>query len=314
MSIDFWAGYVSGAASIVVGNPLDLLKVRLQSTHKTIPAARAQRWQSLRALAAGLPAPVMTYGALNALLFTSYNRCLKAFNPGDYQGIGHGGNQKYPLWAHFLAGSAAGFATFFISTPTEYIKCRAQVADTSSFSHPMEMIGKDRSSFSIAMRTLKERGIKGIFLGGTITSLRDAIGYGFWFATYEASKELYDKHWEMHSEDARIPNNEVVKVLLCGGVAGVATWTCVYPLDVIKTRTQTQPLTSIDTLATSASFVDKGSPFQTQKKGAWMITKEAYAIEGHRVFWRGIGVCCLRAFIVNAVQWSAYEQAMDYLS
>lgn len=31
MSADFWAGYISGAAGIVIGNPLDVLKVRLQA-------------------------------------------------------------------------------------------------------------------------------------------------------------------------------------------------------------------------------------------------------------------------------------------
>lgn len=31
MSADFWAGYVSGAAGIVIGNPLDLIKTRLQA-------------------------------------------------------------------------------------------------------------------------------------------------------------------------------------------------------------------------------------------------------------------------------------------
>lgn len=31
MSLDFWAGYISGAAGILIGNPLDLVKVRLQA-------------------------------------------------------------------------------------------------------------------------------------------------------------------------------------------------------------------------------------------------------------------------------------------
>jgi solute carrier family 25 (mitochondrial carnitine/acylcarnitine transporter), member 20/29 len=31
MSADFWAGYVSGAAGILIGNPLDIVKVRLQA-------------------------------------------------------------------------------------------------------------------------------------------------------------------------------------------------------------------------------------------------------------------------------------------
>lgn len=31
MSADFWAGYISGAIGIVIGNPLDIVKVRLQA-------------------------------------------------------------------------------------------------------------------------------------------------------------------------------------------------------------------------------------------------------------------------------------------
>lgn len=37
MSADFWAGYVSGAAGIIIGNPLDLIKTRVQAGPK--PAA-----------------------------------------------------------------------------------------------------------------------------------------------------------------------------------------------------------------------------------------------------------------------------------
>lgn len=31
MSADFWAGYTSGAVGILIGNPLDLIKTRLQA-------------------------------------------------------------------------------------------------------------------------------------------------------------------------------------------------------------------------------------------------------------------------------------------
>ena len=39
MSADFWAGYVSGAAGILVGNPLDIVKVRLQVGESTAISA-----------------------------------------------------------------------------------------------------------------------------------------------------------------------------------------------------------------------------------------------------------------------------------
>ena len=43
MSADFWAGYLSGAAGILIGNPLDLVKTRLQAGKVlTSPDAAAQ--------------------------------------------------------------------------------------------------------------------------------------------------------------------------------------------------------------------------------------------------------------------------------
>lgn len=41
MSADFWAGYVSGAVGIIIGNPLDLVKTRLQAGPKAGPDATA---------------------------------------------------------------------------------------------------------------------------------------------------------------------------------------------------------------------------------------------------------------------------------
>jgi solute carrier family 25 carnitine/acylcarnitine transporter 20/29 len=52
MSADFWAGYISGAAGIIVGNPLDLIKTRQQAVPRAgaDPAAvRATSVASLRA-------------------------------------------------------------------------------------------------------------------------------------------------------------------------------------------------------------------------------------------------------------------------
>lgn len=42
MSSDFWAGYLSGALGIIIGNPLDVIKVRLQAGNPTDASARPQ--------------------------------------------------------------------------------------------------------------------------------------------------------------------------------------------------------------------------------------------------------------------------------
>lgn len=39
MASDFWAGYISGAIGIIIGNPLDVIKVQLQAGQA--PAGKA---------------------------------------------------------------------------------------------------------------------------------------------------------------------------------------------------------------------------------------------------------------------------------
>lgn len=41
MASDFWAGYLSGALGIIIGNPLDVIKVRLQAGNDAAAAVAA---------------------------------------------------------------------------------------------------------------------------------------------------------------------------------------------------------------------------------------------------------------------------------
>lgn len=175
MSADFWAGYVSGAAGIIIGNPLDIIKVNLQrpspeslatTTTTTVrppspspPQSPPSRFHDLGALLKGTAAPILGYGALNALLFMTYNRSMYLFaqDPSNPSSLGK-------TW---MSGALAGLATFVVSAPTEVIKCRAQVS-------------RERlSSLDITTQLWRHAGIRGLYLGGAVTSLRDSIGYGF---------------------------------------------------------------------------------------------------------------------------------------
>lgn len=56
MSSDFWAGYLSGAFGIIIGNPLDVIKVRLQAGHTRDASAQSQlnRFEKASSLVRGL--------------------------------------------------------------------------------------------------------------------------------------------------------------------------------------------------------------------------------------------------------------------
>lgn len=75
---------------------------------------------------------------------------------------------------------------------------------------------------------------------------------------------------------------------------------------MIKTRVQTHDLqTSRDEFRVLLS--DQTSRNETKphsRPSTFRIAQQAYRQEGLGVFFRGIGICSARAFIVNAVQWA----------
>lgn len=333
MSADFWASYVSGALGILIGNRLDVLKVQAQAglgsrpptsprlpptANPQAPAAaaasslhRRTQYRYLTTYFRGAAAPILGYGALNSILFVTFNRTLKLMNPGLFDYTKLAGCSLGSIW---VAGALGGLATWLVSAPSELVKCRAQL-----------QVGGQGSSWGVAREVVGREGVRGLFRGGAVTSVRDAVGYGWYFFSYELCKRLLvgrrSADWW---EDMR-----GWEVLIAGGIAGVVTWGSVYPLDVVKTRIQTQVL---QVRAVDGEVAERTSLLGRQewrKKGAWAVTKEVYAEGGIRAFYRGLGVCSLRAFVVNAVQvcgwstqdghitnalqWYTYERIMNVL-
>ncbi|KAK8154790.1 solute carrier family 25 protein [Phyllosticta citrichinensis] len=303
MSADFWAGYLSGAAGILIGNPLDLVKTRLQAGPAAPTTAAAAgtspsfaNWHCASNFVRGIPAPVLGYGALNALLFVSYNRTLLLLGEPDPTSP----SSPNALGKVFLAGAVGGLATFVVSAPTELVKCRAQVYDSFSW--------------AVARETWRAEGLRGFYRGGVVTAVRDAVGYAFYFWSYELCKRAFASSSSSSSTSSSTPTVEdsPAKVLLCGGLAGVVTWASIFPLDVIKTRVQTQPALH----RAAADSLAKGPPppgVSYSRSSPATATTSTYANEGAAVFFRGLGVCSVRAFVVNAVQWAVYEWVMRVL-
>jgi solute carrier family 25 (mitochondrial carnitine/acylcarnitine transporter), member 20/29 len=290
MSADFWASYASGVAGLLIGNPLDVLKVRLQaggpstSTTATTLVPRTYQFPSARSLVRGTAAPILSSGALNSILFISYNRTTDFLTKG-------GTDDKASLWTTWMAGAIGGLATWVVSTPTEIVKCRTQISSIASASN----------SWAITSQILKTDGIRGLYFGGVVTAFRDSIGYGFYFWSYELSSRFMASRMKVRGMESA--GQEATKVLLCGGLAGVVTWASIFPLDVIKTRVQIQAL--------GTGVMIDGTRHRTL--GALEIAKDAYKRGGVQVFFRGLTICSVRAFFVNAAQWAVYELLMREL-
>lgn len=308
MSADFWAGYVSGAIGIIVGNPLDLIKTRVQAgdtaTRASSPASLSSTFHNASTLVRGATAPILGYGALNAILFVTYNRTLSYLDP-----LHTPNSPSTDLAKIYAAGCVGGLATFIVSAPTELIKCRAQVARDTAGSAGT---ASSTSSLTIAKEIWKQRGLRGLYFGGAITSVRDAVGYGFYFWSYEISRQMLASRT---TETGEARSSSAMEVLLCGGIAGMVTWASIFPLDMIKTRVQTQPfLTASERSPLLRGNVGAAEALTSaQTKGAIQIAREVYRNEGLSVFFKGLGVCTVRGFIVNAVQWFVYEWMIKLL-
>jgi len=108
-----------------------------------------------------------------------------------------------------------------------------------------------------------------------VTVVRDAVGYGFYFVAYEGVKRLFPE-----------PEGGVA-ILSAGGVAGCATWASIYPLDVVKTRVQTQ------VFGEEAERLLGGRGRGRAWHGGWgarECARCAWAEAGCRVFFDGLGV------------------------
>ncbi|KAK1143294.1 hypothetical protein N8T08_006821 [Aspergillus melleus] len=67
----------------------------------------------------------------------------------------------------------------------------------------------------------------------TVTLLREFHGYGAWFATYEGLLEILQGRTQMKRHE--LLNWQIA---VCGGLAGEALWPLSHPLDVIKSKMQ----------------------------------------------------------------------------
>ncbi|KAK4520844.1 Septin spn4 [Mucor velutinosus] len=296
---DFIAGWIGGAAGIIVGSPLDVLKARLQApirTHSQLsigsePASRMGSWQTLRnmvqteglgSMFKGVLSPVVGLAGLNALLFVSYGSIIRYFERQYTTSPVDNGPFEPSLWQVYLAGAGAGVACFFFSTPTDLVKIQAQMTKIP------------KTTVEVAKEIYARNGLRGFYQGGVITMIRDAPSYGIYFWAYESMKRVLQVN----------PGGDAWKLLLAGGVAGTVSWASIYPIDVVKSRLQMQHKQHNEN---TRILLDR--PYASIKD----CVVRSYKAEGAGVFFRGLWPTLIRGFPVNAVTFYVYELVMVLL-
>ncbi|EGV65156.1 hypothetical protein CANTEDRAFT_113631 [Yamadazyma tenuis ATCC 10573] len=280
---DLFAGTIGGIAQVLVGQPFDTVKVRLQSAAEGTYSGAGDvmkqlvRNEGLRGFYKGTLTPLVGVGACVSVQF-SVNEFMKR----HYDGKLNGG--QLSLLQFFNCGAVAGFANGFLGAPIEHIRIRLQIQSGSvkQFNGPIDCFSK----------IYKQNGLySGIFKGLTPTLVRESIGLGIYFATYEAliARETGNKKIAR----ADIPG---WKLCLFGGLSGYTLWIGIYPVDVVKSKLQTDSLT------------------KPSYKGSMSVIKDVWAKNGIKGFYRGFIPTILRAAPANGATFAMFELTMRLIN
>jgi len=270
------AGQIAGMVGLMVVHPIDTVKIRMQARVSAPPVSAVSTVSSLMqregpmALYRGIGAPMVAYGLINAVAFTTHTEVVRLLR-GELGGSGGSPLVKDPYLIGLAGGAAAGFTSSFVRGPAERVKTVQQVAESSCGTGKVPE--KYRGTIRTAATLAKEHGLlKGWFTGTGATVAREIPQCAVYFLTYDSIRRACEK--------AAGPGYETAGIVLAGGSAGVVQWVATYPLDVIKSRMQAFPP------GTYNGFLD--------------CAMKSLRAEGPGVFVRGLEMALLRAFPLHA--------------
>jgi len=283
--IDFIGGSLGATASVYVGQPLDTLKVKMQTFPDLYPNLKTCFGQTLakegvvNGLYAGTLPALAANVAENSILFAAYGSCQKLV--AEYTGVSK--VEDLSVVSNGFSGFLAAFWSSLALCPTELVKCRLQAM--REYSLLKGEVPSQIGPYQLTRSILKSEGIPGMFRGLTATFTREMPGYFVFFLTYELSRSYLTPVGK--TKDQIGPLNTVIS----GGIAGVALWCLIFPADVVKSRLQ----------VTGAK-----TPMVTMLKD---ITRN----EGIGALYNGLTPTVVRTFPATGALFLAYEYSKKWM-
>ncbi|KAH6955120.1 solute carrier family member 46 [Fusarium avenaceum] len=280
---DLFSGAVGGIAQVLIGQPFDIVKVRLQTTTQYSSAINAATtiYKNEGALAfyKGTLTPLIGIGACVSVQFGAFNAAKRWFQTRN-----NGAELSYPQYA--AAGAFAGVSNSVLSGPIEHIRIRLQSQPHGAgrlYDGPGDCVRKLGAHNGV---------LSGIYRGQAVTIWREAFAYGAWFTAFE---------YMMNSDAARnkVDRKDIpaYKIALYGGLAGEVLWLSSYPFDVIKSKMQTDGFGANQRYSTMRDCFAK-----------------TWRAEGAGGFFKGIGPTLARAMPVSAGTFIVVEMTMRALN
>lgn len=245
------------AASVGIGAPFDTVKTRLQV------GMHASPWQCVRSTLA-LEGPLAFYrGALMPLAALSIKRPFE-FAVFEWCSARFGARGGGP----FAGGFTAGVIAAVLGCPFSVVKVQMQASRKDVYRHTLQA----------ALDVWRLRGLLGFYRGLGASLIMSVPSTTFYLGVYGALRE-------------RLPQSKW-NTALAGVAASLSMWTCLLPLDNVRT-------------------VIQAKSFRTEAPvGGWGAQlAEIVRARGVLGLWAGWTAVVIRAPLVSACAMLAYEQA-----
>jgi len=275
----------AASASLIatsIGFPLDSIKSRLQvqKYNGVVDCARKiYKHEGLGGFFRGLAMPLATITLVRTVSFTIYDRTKKRladpasrwFNPDSLIGRASLG---------FVGGFTSGLLLSAGTCAFELVKVRSQLEYIIAKSKGVPY--QPRGTFSGAALVYKENGLRGLYFGFSLHTLRDTLGTSLYFTSYDSLRWSLDGPRNLGIPNALVP-------FVCGSTCGILSWFLVYPIDLVKTRVQRDALSGIENRESATQIFERLSA------------------KGIPRLYRGLGVSAGRSALTHGTLWLLLE-------
>lgn len=284
--VDFLAGTSGGTACVYCGQPLDTVKVKMQTFPEFYRGGfdcfrQILKSEGIRGLYKGSVPALICNVSENAVLFVAFGFAKKFVGSVTHTDPGKLSNVQMAC-----SGSIASIFSAMIVCPTELIKCRMQAL--TELAAAGKISNKSVGPWSVVRMLLKEKGPAGFLTGITSTWARELPGYFAFFYGYELTRSLLTPHGKTKDDIGPLG------LMFAGGTAGVFLWTLIYPIDCVKSRIQVLSLAG-------------------KQQGFYKTLLGIVRSEGIFKLYSGLGPCLLRSYPANGALFLAYEWTQKLL-